>query len=121
MKKFKKGGEKQKRQEIQVLRKNIFFKKAYVPLQLLPNNIKDVYTLEMDVVLVTRNDVSNYAVRSILDAVFSDVDAVYAIHPAIDATHFSGNDFFKRATGAPLHDAAKSFYKERMITELTPI
>jgi len=27
MKKFKKGDEKQKRQEIQVLRKNIFFKK----------------------------------------------------------------------------------------------
>jgi len=27
MKKFKKGGEKQKRQEIQVLRKNIFSKK----------------------------------------------------------------------------------------------
>jgi len=29
MKKFKKGGEKQKRQEIQVLRKNIFSKKNY--------------------------------------------------------------------------------------------
>lgn len=93
----------------EIHQKNTFYKKAYIPQQLLPNNDKDIYTLEMDVVIVTSDTVSNKTVHSLLGTLFSSRDKVYEIHRAIKATYFSGNDFFSRATGAPLHESAKLF------------
>ena len=93
----------------EINQKNAFYKKGYIPHQLLPNNDRDVHTLEMDVVVVTRDTVSNEAVGSVLDALFSTPDKVYEIHRAIKASHFSGYDFFSRAIGAPLHDGSKLF------------
>ena len=90
---------------------NKFYKKTFITSNLLPNNDKDIYTLEMDVVLVTRDDVPNEVVHTLLDTIFTLSDNVYDYHRAIEASYFSNNEFFEKASGAPLHRESLRFIK----------
>ena len=69
----------------------------------------DRKTFGVKATLVTSAKTSNKAVRAILDAVYNNFDKFTKLHPAY-------NGLTKKATleglGAPLHPAAKAYFKE---------
>jgi TRAP transporter TAXI family solute receptor len=91
--------------------KNKFYKKTFIPSNLLTNNNKDIYTLEMGVVFVTRENVPNEVIHTLLDTIFTESEKVYGYHRAIESSHFRNNEFFENASGAPLHYESLQFNK----------
>jgi TRAP transporter TAXI family solute receptor len=92
--------------------KNKFYKKTFISSNMLINNEKPVYTLEMDVVFITRQDVPNKVIHTLLNTMFTEPDKVYGYHRAIESSYFSANEFFENASGAPLHRASSQFIKK---------
>ena len=87
-----------------------YYRKAVIPAGMY-NNKEDIVTFGVGATFVTRADVPEDVVYTVVKAVFDNFDQFKKLHPAF--ANLKPEQMIKDSLSAPLHPGAVKYYKER--------
>ena len=87
-----------------------YYRKAVIPAGMY-NNKEDITTFGVGATFVTRADVPEDVVYTVVKAVFDNFDQFKKLHPAF--ANLKPEQMIKDSLSAPLHPGAVKYYKER--------
>ena len=87
-----------------------YYRKAVIPAGMY-NNDQDITTFGVGATLVTRADVPDEVVYTLVKSVFDNFDQFKKLHPAF--ANLKPEEMIKDSLSAPLHPGAIKYYKER--------
>ncbi len=87
-----------------------YYRKAVIPAGMY-NNDKDITTFGVGATFVTRADVPDEVVYTVVKAVFDNFDQFKKLHPAF--ANLKPEEMIRDSLSAPLHPGAIKYYKER--------
>ncbi len=87
-----------------------YYRKAVIPAGMY-NNDQDITTFGVGATLVTRADVPEEVVYTLVKSVFDNFDQFKKLHPAF--ANLKPEEMIKDSLSAPLHPGAIKYYKER--------
>ncbi len=87
-----------------------YYRKAVIPAGMY-NNDEDITTFGVGATLVTRADVPEEVVYTLVKSVFENFDQFKKLHPAF--ANLKPEEMIKDGLSAPLHPGAIKYYKEK--------
>ena len=93
-----------------LISENPFYAEAVIPGGLYPGVPRDVPTFGVEATLVTRDDVPDAVIDTLVRSVLSDLDTLRGLNPVLASV--SGEDMATVGLTVPLHPAAEAFYRE---------
>ena len=87
-----------------------YYRKAVIPAGMY-NNDEDITTFGVGATFVTRADVPEEVVYTVVKAVFDNFDQFKKLHPAF--ANLKPEEMIRDSLSAPLHPGAIKYYKER--------
>ena len=87
-----------------------YYRKAVIPAGMY-NNDQDITTFGVGATLVTRADVPDEVVYTLVKSVFDNFDQFKKLHPAF--ANLKPEEMIRDSLSAPLHPGAIKYYKER--------
>lgn len=94
---------------------NPYYRTATIPGGMYRGNDADVQTFGVGATLVTSASVSDDVVYNLVKAVFSDIDAFRALHPAFAS--LDPAEMANDGLSAPLHPGAEKYFREAGLIE----
>lgn len=94
---------------------NPYYRTATIPGGMYRGNDADVQTFGVGATLVTSASVSDDVVYNLVKAVFSDIDAFRALHPAFAS--LDPAEMANDGLSAPLHHGAEKYFREAGLIE----
>ena len=87
-----------------------FYAETVIPGDLYPGAPRDVPTFGVQATLVTRDDVPDAVIDTLVRSVFGDVETLRGLNPVLGGVSAEG--MAKAGPSVPLHPAAEEFYRE---------
>ncbi len=93
-----------------LIERSPFYAEAVIPGGLYRGAPRDVPTIGVTATLVTRDDVSDAVIDTLVRSVFGDLETLRGLNPVLATV--SAGDMATAGLTAPLHPAAEAFYRE---------